>query len=240
MINWKNRSYTEEEFRTAWTSNASYSNILEALNLNKSGGSVRIIKETAEELGLNTEHFHRKQSVRYTLDEILIENSPYKCSTTLFKRLVREGIKELKCEDCGLTEWMGRPIPLQLDHVNGNNRDNRLDNLRVLCNNCHGLTETWCGKNKVRKTSTGNFPGIGVKEYLCACGNSMDPSAKTCLDCYNLQNHEKIEYPPVEEMILNIEKLGYLPYSKILGVSDNTIRQVLRRRGIDPLPKKKK
>ena len=59
-----------------------------------------------------------------------------------------EGKKEQKCEKCGLTEWMGKPIVLQLDHINGDNRDNRIENLRLLCPNCHSQTETFCRKNR--------------------------------------------------------------------------------------------
>ena len=241
MIDWSRRSYTESQFRQAWETSASYSEVLNKLQLNKSGGSTRIIKETATELGLSKDHFARKSTVqRYTLEEILIKDSPYKSPSSLLNRLVKEGLKELKCEGCGIVEWQGQPAPLSLDHENGDNKDNRIENLRVLCLNCHGLTPTWCGRNKVRKTSTGNLPGIGIKEYLCICGNTRDSQATVCLECYNLQNHELKEYPPTEEMIAGIEKFGYLKYSKMINVSDNGLRKALVRRGVNPLPKKLK
>lgn len=66
-------------------------------------------------------------------------------------RLVQEGYKELKCEECGLgEEWNGKLLVLELDHINGNSKDNRLENLRILCPNCHSQTPTFRGrKNKV-------------------------------------------------------------------------------------------
>lgn len=62
-------------------------------------------------------------------------------------KLFREGIKEKKCERCGLTQWQGVQIPLELHHKNGNKRNNELSNLEILCPNCHALTETYRGKN---------------------------------------------------------------------------------------------
>lgn len=61
-------------------------------------------------------------------------------------RLLSEGIKEHKCECCGLTEWLGHPISLELHHLNGIHTDNRLENLQVLCPNCHAQTDNYSGK----------------------------------------------------------------------------------------------
>ena len=68
-------------------------------------------------------------------------------------RLLRSGLKEERCEGCGLTEWRGKPIPLQLHHVNGDGMDQRLENLEILCANCHSQTDNWGGRNARRTTS---------------------------------------------------------------------------------------
>jgi hypothetical protein len=72
-------------------------------------------------------------------------------SSDVRRRLLAEGLKEHRCEGCGLREWAGRPIPLELDHVNGDRTDNRLENLRLLCPNCHALTPTYRGRNIGRR-----------------------------------------------------------------------------------------
>lgn len=63
-------------------------------------------------------------------------------------RLFRLGLKEQRCEDCGLTDWRGRPIGLELHHVNGDGHDNRLENLQILRPNCHAQTDNWGGRNR--------------------------------------------------------------------------------------------
>lgn len=64
--------------------------------------------------------------------------------------LVREGIKDGSCERCGLREWRSRPLALSLHHMNGDPRDNRLDNLQLLCPNCHSQTDSYGGRNNAR------------------------------------------------------------------------------------------
>jgi hypothetical protein len=68
-------------------------------------------------------------------------------SNELKKRLIAAGLKERRCETCGLNAWNGRPIPLELEHVNGRRDDNRLSNLQVICPNCHAQTPTYRGRN---------------------------------------------------------------------------------------------
>lgn len=61
-------------------------------------------------------------------------------------RLIREGLKSDRCERCGLNEWLGRPLSLELHHINGDGEDNRLQNLQLLCGNCHSQTDNWGGR----------------------------------------------------------------------------------------------
>lgn len=80
------------------------------------------------------------------LDLVFSNVLPYR-TLHLKLRLFEEGLKERKCEWCGITEWNGQPAPLELDHIDGNSQDNSFENLRVLCPNCHAQTPTYRGAN---------------------------------------------------------------------------------------------
>lgn len=85
---------------------------------------------------------------KISLSEILNGNYPSYQSNKLRLRLIKEGIKEYKCECCGLSEWLGKKISLELDHIDGNCYNHNIENLRIVCPNCHAQTETYRGKNK--------------------------------------------------------------------------------------------
>ena len=82
---------------------------------------------------------------RWPLEKVLEEA---KCRNTVKRHLLQAGILKNVCEECGLQEWLGRPLVMQLDHRNGVRNDNRLENLRMLCANCHSQTETYGSRNK--------------------------------------------------------------------------------------------
>jgi hypothetical protein len=81
-------------------------------------------------------------------NEIIEGNHPYYQTLKLKKRLLKEGIKENKCDICGITEWNNIELSMQLDHIDGNSHNHILSNLRMVCPNCHSQTNTYCGKNK--------------------------------------------------------------------------------------------
>lgn len=101
------------------------------------------------------------------LFKTLTEKSSYN-RHKLKERLVKEGLKEYKCEICGLSEWQGKPISLQLHHLNGINNDNRLSNLQLLCPNCHSQTENFGtkGKGRVLKKKIESLPSNDVKNII--------------------------------------------------------------------------
>ena len=82
---------------------------------------------------------------RLSVDELL--QKPWVSSHRLKKRLIEDGVKSHKCEICNTEEWMGKKVPLELDHIDGDHYNNKLSNLRIVCPNCHAQQDTNSGKN---------------------------------------------------------------------------------------------
>jgi hypothetical protein len=83
--------------------------------------------------------------------QLLLERS--KSRFSIKRRLLKAGILKNACDECGLSDWRGRPLSIQIDHRNGISDDYRLENLRMLCPNCHSQTENFAGRNAKRKRS---------------------------------------------------------------------------------------
>jgi 5-methylcytosine-specific restriction endonuclease McrA len=118
----------------------------------KGGGVTKLIKDRIDELNIDISHFNKYSkgsSVERNkpLEEILVENSSYTNNTSLKRRLLKANLLKYECSICKISEWNNMPLSLQLDHVNGNNKDNRIENLRLLCPNCHSQTDTFSGRN---------------------------------------------------------------------------------------------
>jgi len=150
-------AYSDEDLIKAVPECTSFAKLLERFGLRPAGGNYKLIQTRVKALGLDTSHFKgshdwakgRKSTFvrKRDLAEILAKDSIY-TSSMLRKRLISEGIFEHRCVSCGLDTWLENKIPPEIDHINGDRRDNRIENLRLLCPNCHALTETYRGKNK--------------------------------------------------------------------------------------------
>ena len=156
----KNKSWSKEDLIKAVKTSTSKRQVIRKLGLVEAGGNYEQIGKYIKLYELDTIHFLGQASNKgkiipkkplYTLKEILVKKSNFQ-SFKLKKRLLKEKIKEEKCEICKWSEISidGR-IPLELDHINGDHHDNRLSNLRILCPNCHSLQTTHRGKNKSKK-----------------------------------------------------------------------------------------
>ena len=145
----KYKSYTENELTEAIETSISKRQVLIKLGLAPLGGNYDTINRAVERLGLDISHFKGqgwnkgiKAGPKRLLEDYL-NNEFFIQSYKLKNRLLRENVFERKCYKCNNTEWMGKDIPLELEHIDGDNKNNNLKNLMLLCPNCHAQTDTY-------------------------------------------------------------------------------------------------
>lgn len=180
------KKFTKEEMTNFISQSYSIADVCRLCGWKPIGGNYGIIKRYIKEYELDTNHFLGKRSnIGNRLNqhkekkaENYLKKDSYIKLTTLRDKLVREGIKEYKCEDCGISEWNGKQISLQIHHINGDNTDNRIENIMFLCPNCHSQTDTFCGKKNIKNE----------KKYYCRnCGKTItNTRTGFCDNCYKL------------------------------------------------------
>jgi 5-methylcytosine-specific restriction endonuclease McrA len=150
----KRSRFGREHLSDAVRGSTSLRQVLLRLNVSPFGGNYDVLRRALRRFDIDTSHFTgrswsrgRQLSARKPTAAYLANVAPIQ-SYKLKRRLLREGVLEPRCGRCMLAKWQDLPIPLELDHINGNNRDNRLENLRLLCPNCHALTPTYRSKRR--------------------------------------------------------------------------------------------
>ena len=145
--------YTLQDLEYAVKTSISRRQVLQKLNVVPAGGNYSTLKRAIQHYNLDTSHFTgqnlggRKFPERVKpINEYLYKGSSIQ-SNKLRVRLLKDGVFNHICSSCNLSEWLSKPIPLELDHIDGDNTNNELSNLRLLCPNCHALTPTYRGRN---------------------------------------------------------------------------------------------
>ena len=206
------KRYIKEELEEAVLKSFSWANVAKLMNKSITGGSITHLKKAAIRFKINYEHFtgqgwrknkefpNKKRDIQDYLSNKFRINSD-----KLRKRLIKEKIKENKCEICGLNKWNGEDIPLELDHINSNHNDNRIENLQILCPNCHSI-ETIKRRRKSKP--------IKVKKERKK--SLYTPKRKV------------INRPTIEELQSDVSIIGYRATGRKYGVSDNCIRKWIK------------
>lgn len=209
---------SRDELQAVVHDSASLSAILKHYGLSLSSGNYAILKNRLWQEQIDFAHIklgtHSNKGRKswgphpFPLEEILVEHSSY--SRTLLKhRLLKEGLLKNQCYECGIgPEWNGKPLSLQMDHINGASDDNRIENLRMLCPNCHAQTETFGAK---RKKGTGK-----PKTFV----SDVEPEWR-----HRLKPHmHKVEHPDKERLAALLLEKSVVQIADQFGVSDKAIR----------------
>jgi 5-methylcytosine-specific restriction endonuclease McrA len=236
----KLRQIAVDDLRKVISESLSYSEAIRAIGLDVKTIYLNTIRELVELHEIDTSHFSRKligknngPSSIYDNDSFmlnLVKNSKLS-SKTLKRGLIFNSLIKHKCTGCGITtEYNGKPIVLQLDHINGINDDNSLENLRWLCPNCHSQSDTFSGRN-ARK--------LEIK--YCKCGAKLFPKNKTgtcsnCMDRASIANsydHSRKFDLNKEELEVLIKSIPMVEIGRRFGVSDTAVKKRCRRLGIE-------
>jgi 5-methylcytosine-specific restriction endonuclease McrA len=203
------RKWSDELLRDAVKRCISQAEVLRALGIYVGGTNYETVKRRIKDLGLDTSHWlgagHLKGKTHNWLParplaDILHRGTRYQ-TARLKRRLLKAGLLKAVCGNCGLSEWMGKPIPLELDHIDGDRENNSLDNLQLICPNCHALTQTYRGKNTrhphipmLQDIQRGIEECGGIPQYALKIGVSRD-RVRSWLKSERLRRLSKVEEP---------------------------------------------
>ncbi len=219
----------EQDLRAAVENASSIKEVIQNLGRRVNNGGYQTVKAYAIKYDIELPKFDYSVTQKTNLksfdrlsDEEYFSDNIRRSGANLRERLIQFG-REYVCSGCGLPpEWNGKPLTLQVDHIDGNKFNNQLDNLRFLCANCHTQTDTYARSN-------------GLKKYnYCECGERIGKKSTVCMNHRSVASRSKINWPPVEELL---DKLARMPYTSVageLGVSDNAVRKYLQRNGYSP------
>lgn len=148
-------------------------------------------------------------------------------------RLIEDGTKEHRCEVCGITEWNGKPTPLDLHHIDGNKYNNVFENIQIICPNCHAQTESYCGKNtgkNYKEKYLSKFESIGVvresiREKPCTICGMLTKNFSYCSNSCKGIGLRSVEHPSKEQLEKDLEETNFTQTGKKYGVSDNAVRK---------------
>ena len=217
----------KDEFQKIISESTTYLEVINKLGFSPGSGSgnYKTILARVKVDELDTSSIKRtvvtRRNPAIPLSDILVAQSSYLNGSSLKRRLFDSKLLKNECYLCGLSSlWNGKPLVLQLDHINGTHNDNRIENLRILCPNCHTQTSTFTGrKNKNRKT-------------CFDCGDAIRKKNVRCRKCENQRKiglNTKINWPSPEELTRLVQETNFVQVGKRLGVTDNAIRKRLKR-----------
>lgn len=253
------KTYTPEMLAPIVARCKSIAEVLGELGLCKSGGSHSHISRRIKEYGFDTSHFvrypnrglqHKGGGKRVTAEDLAVYNrrNGYREGADTLRRVLLDSGRRYQCvgPDCGLlSEWKGKPLVLEVDHINRDVFDNRLDNLRFLCPNCHSQTRGYAGRKpeeertaKITLTSE-----VRIGPAYCECGSEIGMKSVRCRLCHQEKNlrlskrYVKGSWPDNETLKAMLWERPATSVAVDLGVTSVAVKKWCNHRGIETPPR---
>lgn len=213
--------WSEHRIREAVLQNFTYTGVLRSLGVPIRGNNLATLKRRINLYNIDISHFtfSPKRRGKKKLESYLV-NGEYHSPTMLKNRLLKEGYKNNTCEVCGISEWNGKTLGMQLHHIDGNILNNCLENLILICPNCHAQTYNFRGFANKKKE----------KEFGCCqdCGRKIGKTAVRCPSCAaKKRTHGMAKITMTAEEYKKYKEMGYpnTQIARIYGVTETAIRK---------------
>lgn len=234
---------SKEEFQDIVNKSNSITECLSYFNLSNKGSNSETLKERIKHDNIDATSLYKKIKLNHVkrirkvisnnkkpISYYLLEDS--NCNrTNLKRRLTEEGLLEHKCYICNVKEWNNKPLSLQLDHINGISNDNRLENLRLLCPNCHSQTDNFAGKNLKKIKATYSKDCKNCNKHFISNRESKVCCSSKC--AWKLSKPKCDVKPSKEELEVLVKQKPISKIGEQFGVDGNSVRKWCKKLGID-------
>lgn len=215
----KKYEWNISEIKNAVKESINFTEVLEKIGVPRQGNNGKTLKNILDSNNIDYSHFigrARHYTTNYVEASEYLNSDKKIQASKLKEKLLKENLVDNECALCGISSWNGKPLTLQLHHIDGNHNNNSFENLQLLCPNCHSQTDNYCG-------SANSNP---IKYYCKDCGKEITKGAIYCTVCSRKHTRKVEERPSSEQLLLDFKELkSFVQIGDKYGVSDNAIRK---------------